>query len=75
MKSPLQLNNIPTLHMKDVCLGRKVLQLLVSATGPLKVSSYMRRHTEEPNPATAQDICEMFTKKKDNLTEATVLTQ
>ncbi|VTT63924.1 unnamed protein product [Fusarium fujikuroi] len=74
IKSPLQLDSVRTLHLIDVCLGREELQLLVSATGPLEVFKYMGGFTQEPNPATAQDICEVLTTKKDTLTEAAVLT-
>ncbi|CZR40255.1 uncharacterized protein FPRO_05155 [Fusarium proliferatum ET1] len=74
IKSPLELDSVRNLHLIDVCLGREELQLLVSATGPLEVFKYMGGFTQEQNPATAQDICEVLTTKKDTLTEAAVLT-
>ncbi|EWG44447.1 hypothetical protein FVEG_15658 [Fusarium verticillioides 7600] len=74
LKNPLQLDSVRTLHLIDVCLGREELQLLVSATGPLEVFKHMGDFTQDPNPATAQDICEVLTTKKDTLKEATVLT-
>ncbi|KAF5530405.1 hypothetical protein FNAPI_13565 [Fusarium napiforme] len=74
VKNPLQLDSVRTLHLIDVCLGREELQLLVSATGPLEVFVYKGGFTQDPNPATAQDICEVLTTKKDTLKEAAVLT-
>ncbi|KAF5659108.1 hypothetical protein FCIRC_12629 [Fusarium circinatum] len=74
IKSPLKLHNIRDLQLRDVCLGREELRLLVSATGPLEAFEYMGRTTDEPNQATGQDVCEVLMMKKDTLTEATVAT-